>query len=318
MELTIILTVYNKEKFLFDSFSTLLNQEGAANLEYEILVVNDGSTDGSATIIDSFAKKDSRVRVLTQCNQGISMARNNGIDAARGRYIWFVDGDDEISRDSVMHICMAMKSNPDIIPIYGQTKGIDSIRNAVEANIQSGKEILISNHWVLGAVFYVLSKSFLRKYDLRFLPNIYHEDAEFTPRMLYAADTVAVVPRVLYIVNRDPYGITQMPRPKRAFDYLIVAERLSSFVMERKEEGSPIGCAIDGHSSQFINNAFNIICKNSRSYQRKLEKDFYKKRKALLRVLMSAPNTKYRLEAILFRLFPNHYLGIYKLLKIFH
>ena len=86
-KLTIVLTVYNKESFLRRSFESLLNQQAVKDGDYEILVVNDGSTDGSAAIIADYVARDKRVRVLTQQNQGLSMARNNAIELAAGEYI---------------------------------------------------------------------------------------------------------------------------------------------------------------------------------------------------------------------------------------
>lgn len=315
MRLTIVLTVYNKEQYLRRAFDALLAQEGTASEDYEILVVNDGSTDGSAAIIGEASANDNRIRVLTQKNQGLSMARNNGVDAAYGEYVWFVDADDTISQKSVKLICDAMVNHPDIIPIYARTEGIDKVRNAIPADLNNGKEVLVCGRWQQCGVFYIYRKSFLIGNGLRFMPGVYHEDAEFTPRMLYAAKTVKVVPEVLYIVFRDPDSITQVPRAKRAFDYLTVADCLSRFVVENGEEDTPIGKAIDGYTAQDINNAFYVIAKNSKEEQKKMESAYYEKRKSLNRALRSAPQMKYKVEALLLSIFPKHYINVYNMLK---
>lgn len=317
VKLTIILTVYNKELYLRRSFEALLLQDGALENDYEILVVNDGSTDNSDLIIDEFARKDSRIRVLTQDNQGLSMARNNGVKLARGEYVWFVDADDTFSRNAVNSICKEINHTPDVIPIYARTDGFEGVRNQIPCTVNSGKEVLLSKQWQQCGVFWIIRRSFLIDNSLSFIPDIYHEDAEFTPRMLYAAKTVRVIPEVLYIVYRDPSSITQVPRPKRAFDYLTVSEKLSHFVVSNKEEGTQIGNAIDIYTALDINNAFFVICQNSEEQQEKFNACFYEKRKALLRVLQSAPHLKYHIEGILFRLFPKRYVSIYKLLKFF-
>lgn len=317
MKLTIVLTIYNKEPYLHKAFAALLNQEGATQGDYEVLAVNDGSTDDSPAIIDEYAQQDSRVRVLTQKNLGLSMARNNGADAAKGEYIWFVDADDIYSPKAVNLICKAIESKPDVIPIYAETDGIDNVRNAIPLSVSTGKDVILCGHWQQCGVFWVFRKDFLRENNLSFMPGIYHEDAEFTPRMLYAAKTVKVVPEVLYTVCRDSNGITQVPRPKRAFDYLTVSESLSRFVVENHEEGTAIGRAIDSNIAQDINNALYIICKNKKDEQSKLNLFFYEKRGALIRPLRSALQMKYRIEAILFTLLPGHYVGIYKTLKRF-
>lgn len=317
MKLTIVLTVYNKEPYLNRAFDALLNQEGTDGHDFEVLAVNDGSTDESATIIAKYVKQDSRVRVLTQQNQGLSMARNNGAKAARGEYIWFVDADDTYSPRSVRLICDAIDTKPDVIPIYARTDGIDKVRNAIPANVKTGKDILLCGQWQQCGVFWVFRRDFLIKNRLQFMPGVYHEDAEFTPRMLYAAKTVLVVPEILYTVYRDPDSITQVPRAKRAFDLLTVSESLSKFVIENNEEGSAIGTAIDYYTAQDINNAFSVILLNSREEQNCLNKDFYSKRKILLRVLRFAPLVKYRIEAFLFQLFPKRYVQVYRMMKLF-
>lgn len=315
MKLSIILTVYNKESFLHRAFEELLSQEGVEEGSYEVLAVNDGSTDTSATVIQYYAKKDKRVRVLTQINQGLSMARNNGVEKALGEYVWFVDSDDVISRNSVSLILKATESHPDTIPIYAQTEGNSKVRNAINPSIITGKDIIVSGNWEQCGVFYVHKKAFLIENELRFIPGIYHEDAEFTPRMLYAAKSVKVIPSVLYTVYRDPNGITQVPRAKRAFDYLTVSESLSQFVLSNGESGSLIGQAIDRYTAQDINNAFYIISQNSREEQIRFSIAFYNKRSSMFRVLKSAPHIKYKVESFLMSLFPHNAIRVYKFLS---
>ena len=281
-----------------------------------MLVVDDGSTDGSASIIDEYVQKDSRIRVLTQENQGLSMARNNGVDIAYGEYVWFVDADDELSPRSVSLICSAIESQPDVIPIYAKTDGVDKIRNAVPIDVKTGRDVILSARWEQCGVFWVLRRAFLLEKNLRFMPGVYHEDAEFTPRMLYAASSVNVVPEVLYTVYRDPNSITQVPRAKRAFDYLTIAESLSRFVEENGEIGTRIGVFIDDNIAQDINNAFYVIRQNSKEEQFRLNKTFFSKRKRLLRALKMSSILKYRLEALLFGIFPKHYIEVYKFMKM--
>lgn len=314
MILSIILTVYNKADFLDRVFESLLNQDGEKEY-YEVLVVNDGSTDNSLSIIQRYALENSNLRVLNQTNQGLSMARNNGVDSANGKYVWFVDADDCISTDAVKMIVEATSSQPDIIPIYAKTEGEPRIRNAVNRYAKTGKDILLMGGWEQCGVFNVFRRSFLLENHLRFIPGIYHEDADFTPRALYAAKSIKVVPQVLYTVFRDPESITQIPRSKRAFDYLTVASSLSQFVISNNETKSKIGTVIDGTSAICINNAMHIIVQNKAEDQELLCSVFYEKRYLLLRSLVNSRLRKYRIEAILFWVFPKHTVSVYKALK---
>lgn len=316
MKLSIILTVYNKEPFLRRALDSLLDQKDTNDGEYEVLAVNDGSTDGSAAILDEYAQRDNRLRILTQQNQGLSMARNNGVEPAQGDYIWFVDADDSFSPRSVRLICDAMASQPDVIPIYAITDGIDKVRNRVNPNLHTGKEILSNGSWGHCGVFWVVRKAFLIKNNLRFLPGIYHEDAELTPRMLYFAETVHVVPEVLYTVYRDPNSITQVQRPKRAYDCLTVADRLIKFFEQQDNVSAELKRMMDYRIAMIINDAFFVISKNPIEEQRRFDAKF-KTMPKLLEPLRNTSKRKYRIEAVLFRCFPGHYSSIYRLMKRF-
>jgi glycosyltransferase involved in cell wall biosynthesis len=93
-KLSIITPVYNTELFLADTIQSILAQ---TYLDFELILVNDGSTDGSGTLCDQFAQKDSRIRVIHKENGGVASARNVGLDNAKGDYIGWVDSDDRIS-----------------------------------------------------------------------------------------------------------------------------------------------------------------------------------------------------------------------------
>ena len=314
MKLTVVLTIYNKEPFLRRAFDSLLSQVDTCDGDYEVLAVNDGSTDGSATVIEEYSKRDNRVRVVTQNNQGLSMARNNGTDAAFGDYVWYVDADDIFSPKSVRKICDAMVSKPDIIPIYAQTEGEDGIRNRVPTSVNTGKDVLLCGEWQPCGVFNVFRRDFLKANNLRFLPGIYHEDSEFTPRVLYTAKTVVVVPEVLYTVVREPNSITQVPRAKRAFDYLIVANNLYQYIVEKGEYESEIGRVFCNRISAAVNNALSVIIKNDKQEQEKFNKAL-KKKQHLIRAMRNSTIRRYQIEAFLFGIFPGHYVAINKVLK---
>lgn len=316
MKLTIVLTVYNKEPYLRRALDALLLQEGVRDDEYEVLAVNDGSTDGSITILDEYAAKNKRIRILTQKNQGLSMARNNGTEEAKGEYVWYVDADDIISKDAVFNVLEACKKTPDVITIQSRYEDTGIVANEIDITADTGSRVLRSR-WQDCGVYYILKRSFVLYNGLEFFPNIYHEDDEFTPRMLYLAKTVVVIPRVLYHIYREPNSITQKPRAKRAFDYLIVADHLYSFVVQHDLMKTTEGSIILSHASICINNSLSIICQNMKEEQKRFDNDFYNNRKTLLSVLRASSPIKYKLEAMIFGLFPGKYVLGYKILRIF-
>ncbi len=112
-KISIIVPVYNCEKYLDEAIKSVLNQ---TLRELEVIIVNDGSTDNSLDIANKYSSIDNRVKVLTQDNQGVSAARNLGLEAAKGEYIGFIDGDDWIESDMYKTLySIAIKENVDLV-----------------------------------------------------------------------------------------------------------------------------------------------------------------------------------------------------------
>jgi len=107
-DLSIIIPAYNVERFVGPCLESVLGQK--TQVDFEVIVVNDGSTDGTADVIAKYAGKDSRIRVISQRNKGLSGARNTGIDQARGRALMFVDSDDLIAPTHVDALMKALQS----------------------------------------------------------------------------------------------------------------------------------------------------------------------------------------------------------------
>lgn len=112
-KISIIVPVYNIEAYIGQCLDSCLSQSYS---DIEIIIVDDGSTDCSGNLCNQYAKKDKRIRILHQKNQGLSVARNNAINIAEGEYIVFVDGDDFVSPNLLQISLNALKSsNSDIV-----------------------------------------------------------------------------------------------------------------------------------------------------------------------------------------------------------
>ena len=99
--ISIIVPVYNVEKYLKKCIDSILNQTYS---NIEILLIDDGSTDNSGIICDNFKKRDSRIKVVHKKNSGVSSTRNYGLDLATGKYISFVDSDDFVECDFIENL----------------------------------------------------------------------------------------------------------------------------------------------------------------------------------------------------------------------
>ena len=124
-EISVIVPVYNKEKYLERCLDSILNQVFS---DFQLITVDDGSTDHSLDILREYAARDSRIMVMHTNNHGVSHARNTGLDNASGRYITFVDADDEILPDYLGSLYTDIRSQGADIVIHGLIK-IDSFCN---------------------------------------------------------------------------------------------------------------------------------------------------------------------------------------------
>lgn len=142
-EVSIIMPVYNKEKYLKNSLESVINQTFS---DFELLVVNDGSTDHSFDIIQDYAAKDSRIKCFSQNNQGVSAARNFGLEQAQGEWIQFLDGDDLISRDYLTEcVPIVKKTNADIL--FTDFENVNNLNQVLEITTleQYKNQIIDSN-----------------------------------------------------------------------------------------------------------------------------------------------------------------------------
>lgn len=118
MQISVIIPCYNCEKTLV---STVESVRASGLGDYEMILVDDGSADGTAALCDALCEQYDQIRCIHQANAGVSAARNRGIDAARGEYIWFVDADDTVdpgAMEAAVH--MAAEQQPDML-IFGMS-----------------------------------------------------------------------------------------------------------------------------------------------------------------------------------------------------
>lgn len=148
--ISIIVPIYNVEKYLPKCIESILNQNFK---EFELILINDGSTDNSGKICDLYAEKDNRIKIIHKKNGGVSSARNSGLNAVSGEYIGFVDPDDYIDKDMYRNLYELCKSNNCDIGICRLGREIDGelLNNNKEEKIikldkiQSMKELFKGN-----------------------------------------------------------------------------------------------------------------------------------------------------------------------------
>ena len=134
-KVSVIIPVYNVEKFLGRCLDSVINQTFK---DFEIVCVNDGSPDNSAEILEQYSKLDERIKIITQINQGLSMARNNGVAASVGEYICFVDSDDVIHPQCLeIAVRLAEKHQAELVSYRLQSVRLGNDAELFKKNIES-------------------------------------------------------------------------------------------------------------------------------------------------------------------------------------
>lgn len=204
MKFSVIVPVYNVERYLRECLDSLIAQTFA---DWEAICVDDGSTDGSAAILDEYAARDSRIKVLRQENSGVSAARNRGLEVAKGEYLWFVDGDDIVAPDALQTIASAVDefNSPDIVQFLNEKFWNDSPRFAaggrptelfdLEKTAERRRAFDIHAQWLLGSSAVYSRAAFGCE---RFAGFANCEDSLWGRRAFYKARSLVFIDRALY------------------------------------------------------------------------------------------------------------------------
>ena len=317
MKLSIVIPVYNTEKYLEKCLASCVNQE-VERADYEIVVVDDGTKDNAMEIARRFQDNYSNIKIYSQENVGLSAARNMGLSHCSGDYVWFVDSDDYIDKESLSLIFNKIEENPDIICIQAKRSDEATPRNIFSGNVQNGYDVLLHSFdaWDRCVPYFIFNRQFIDNHNLRFYVGIFHEDDEFTPRALVFAEKVCVIDRPLYYywVKTDN-TITKTVNPKKSYDNIIVAESLSNF-KENNPMPANVKQVFENHISLIINNTLDNINQSDEQTAKDFNK-FLRTKKYLFSSLIKSNKMKYKLEYLLFSVFCN-YVGVYNFIQNFN
>lgn len=241
MKFSVIIPVYNVEAYLRDCLDSVLKQTFA---DWEAICVNDGSTDGSANILNEYAARESRIKVVTQPNGGLSAARNAGIDAAEGEYVLFLDSDDWLE-ENALDVLSANLDGEDMLCFSGR-RFFENERTYHDADqlkartYLSGMDYYNENALLnrdfafVCVVLRTYKREFLSRHNLRFKEGIFHEDNLFTPLACFYAGKVKVLNNCLYDYRVRSNSITTTVNIKRLSDLLGTANTLAAFFVPKQ------------------------------------------------------------------------------------
>lgn len=222
-----IIPVYNTAKYLNRCLDSIVKQ---TYKNFEIIIVNDGSTDNSKDIINMYKKQNTNIKVVEQKNSGLSVARNHGVSKSSGKYIVFVDSDDYIE-EKLLEVIDKEIDNVDVLRYQvieeddSKTKCVKHEENGFDcvSGIKAFEKIS-QYYYVETAWCYVFNRKYFIKNKFSFMPNVYHEDYGLIPYIVYKASKVKSINYLGYhyitrqgsIMNNNDYNKTV----KKAFDML--------------------------------------------------------------------------------------------------
>ena len=220
-KVSIIVPVYNVEKYLARCLDSIMAQ---TEHDIEIICVNDGSTDSSASILDAYAAKDSRIRIRTQPNGGLSAARNAGLDIATGDWVMFVDSDDWIPNYAVEGF-LKVAAESGALVVVSADFAVDDLATARPANFawtrqSPALEKLVGRRKIQSSAW---NKFYRRDVigERRFIEGIYFEDWPFVTELFGDLDLFALVRAPMYVYCKNGASIIRSPfNEKKADSYL--------------------------------------------------------------------------------------------------
>lgn len=225
MKISFIVPVYNCEKSLE---SCIYGIESIGLNEYEILLIDDGSTDNSGYVCDNLVQKNKKIQCIHQLNQGVSVARNNGLKVAKGDYIFFVDADDTIESSLFFDLITELEKEPEIdMVIFGLSfdyynKNVLYYRDELKPPLTGIKN---STLWIqeLQKLYYanalspiwnkLFKRSFLIKNELYLREDMFlYEDLEYSLRCMTYCDNILFRPDVIYHYHRHEESAWRLRR----------------------------------------------------------------------------------------------------------
>ena len=228
MKLSVIIPVYNVDKYVAQCLDSVLDQNFEFN-DYEIIVVNDGSTDGSLAIVQDYANKHKHIKLIDKKNGGVGSARNCGMDHAQGTYIYFIDSDDYLIPNSLnvlVDTCerhkldvltflftMFSSESSDDERALDHINLEDFVNDQMLSLIVSGEEYMAYYPYRNESCFHLTNREYAKRLELRYLEGHFLEDAEFNVRTFLGAERIAHLKFNAYRYRKNPESILNKKEP---------------------------------------------------------------------------------------------------------
>lgn len=231
MKLSFIVPVYNVEKYIADCLESLVNQDIPAE-EYEIICIDDGSTDESAAIVKDYRNKHKNIKLIQQENSGVSSARNLGLTHALGEYVWFIDPDDYIEANCLRFLLESIqKQNADVIGI--QIDNVTADSKFVVRRLQI-EEITEESHVINSPCLFICKRDMLVNNNITFNTSMERgEDTLWVYFVIKHAKKIIYTQTVIYHYRQNPNSVTQRKDEK---SYIRISEDMTRLAKVYQQE----------------------------------------------------------------------------------
>lgn len=259
IQVSVIVPVYNIKPYIRKNIESLLSLTDDG---IEFIYVDDGSTDDSSVILNEYSEKDKRIVVIRQENAGLSAARNTGIDAAKGKWILFVDGDDWLDTEETERFLKEREEKYDIIwGGFERVKENDSTDNTnskenIKSEARSGIEWLNDRTIDYTACVYLYKAKLIKENNIKFPVGLLHEDMEFVPKVFTFAQNIKRTNFHYYRYFDRQNSISTTRNIKRSQDLIQIADNLKSFyehINNRELDGY-----VNDYLASLIENAIHL------------------------------------------------------------
>ena len=229
-QLSFIIPAYNVERYIERCLDSILDQ---AIIEFEIIVIDDGSTDGTAEILRRYADADDRIRVFTCKNGGQGAARSFGIQAAKGRYVWFVDSDDWLLEGAGARVSRLLSAiDPDVVvlnfeyafddrPPLPSSRVPPHLAGRFIDPLESPATFSTVSCWSVPPWRLLTRRALLIEQHIRFAEGVFYEDHPFAIKLMLVAQRVYVDASLSYAYYQRATSTTHVSDSK-AFDFIRV------------------------------------------------------------------------------------------------
>lgn len=281
---SIIVPAYNVEKYIEKCISSILDQ---TYTNIEVIIVNDGSTDKTGKIIDAFLQRDSRVNVIHKKNEGVSSARNSGIEMSKGEYLVFVDGDDYIAKDYIEYMLSLIKRTGSEFCIskccYTNMREKQTENEVVETlQPEDATALLLSPEVIVGCWNKIYKRNLIISNNIRFSSTLFYgEGLTFITNIAQISKSTGVGNRKVYYYRRNnelsattKFDIEKMYNGEKALENIRKQLILKS---------SKINTMLDLHLSMFRLGA--IVRMKSNGLEKEYLEDYKRWRSCIMRSL---------------------------------